>query len=117
MISMEDSCRDFAYSKNEEIGLKIFQFSERWDPVEKRTFLLKTIPLTENFSTEKQHQQDPSRASHIRGPLTFSPPGGAPGGKVPRAGCGRRAGHAGEAARGRCRGFVTLRLSRLLPSC
>ena len=67
MISMEDSSREFSYSKKEEMRLKIFQFSKRWDSVEKRTFLLKIILLTENFSTENQHRQDPFQASHIPG--------------------------------------------------
>lgn len=66
MISTQDFCREFSYSKNEEMSLKIFQFSRKWDSW-KETFHLKIVLLTVHFSTGNQHWQEPIQASHIPG--------------------------------------------------
>lgn len=81
---MEDSCREYSYSKNEETRLKIFQFSERWDSVENFS------PWNNTTSWKFLHWKPTSTGSlpslpHARVSISFLLPWGTPGAKVPSA--------------------------------
>lgn len=90
---MEDSCREYSYSKNEETRLKIFQLSERWDSVENFS------PWNNTTSWKFLHWKPMSTGSlpslpHAPASISFLLPWGTLSAKVPST---RRWQHSGKA--------------------